>query len=59
MALVESPDRYMPVIVLTYGVRQVNLQQLMSRLDEKLGLTDLPDSFLNRLNGLDLFPETL
>ena len=57
--LLDSPDRLMPVIVLTYGTQQVNIQQLMTRLDERLGLTDQPGSFSERLNQLDLFPETL
>lgn len=46
----------MPVVVLTYATQQVNIQRLLTRLDERLGLTDVPGSFMERLSQLDLFP---
>ena len=56
MQLLNSPERLMPVIVLTYTTRPVNIQRLLARLDARLGLTDLPGSFSERLDQLDLFP---
>ena len=59
VSLIHHEQNTMPIIVLTYASEQRSVKEVVERLDKNLGLTGKPDSFMTRLNQLDLVPETL
>lgn len=59
VSLAGAEDNLMPTIVMTYAVEQRSVTEIVTRLDECLGLKGTDDSFTARLRELTLVPDTL
>lgn len=57
--LISNEQNYLPIIVLTYASEQRSVMEVVEKLDKNLGLTGTPDSFMSRLNQINLVPEML